>query len=202
MTRRRLLLAAGGAVLLSGGLAAAGAAWGRWWRLPRFEAVRPGVLYRSAAMPTAATQRRVLERSGARTVVILRSEAEMEEGEWYQRERRLAHEAGARVVEIPMAYDTPPRRDQVRRFLEVVDDPAARPVLVHCEAGVVRTGMMVAVYRMEREGWSPEEALEEFQEHAGRRSQDPRRRHILQFIRSYRVKFKEKWRSPAGRAPQ
>ena len=36
-------------------------------------------------------------------------------------------------------------------------------VFVHCHAGVDRTGMAIASYRMAKEGWSPDEAMKEMQ---------------------------------------
>ena len=50
--------------------------------------------------------------------------------------------------------------------MAIVTDPAARPVYVHCLHGVDRTGTMIAIYRMEIEGWRPSEALAEM-EHFG-----------------------------------
>lgn len=46
-------------------------------------------------------------------------------------------------------------------FLAVMDDESNYPVLFHCKAGLHRTGLMTAVYRMEYEGRSRGEALEE-----------------------------------------
>jgi protein-tyrosine phosphatase len=45
-----------------------------------------------------------------------------------------------------------------------MDDPANYPVLIHCKAGLHRTGCLVAVYRMEYEGWSPTEAIAEMKD--------------------------------------
>jgi protein tyrosine/serine phosphatase len=42
-----------------------------------------------------------------------------------------------------------------------MDDPRNYPVLVHCFAGVHRTGAYCAIYRMEYEGWSNAEAIAE-----------------------------------------
>jgi protein tyrosine/serine phosphatase len=42
-----------------------------------------------------------------------------------------------------------------------MDDPAAYPVLIHCKAGLHRTGVMTAVYRMEYQNWTPTEAIRE-----------------------------------------
>ena len=42
-----------------------------------------------------------------------------------------------------------------------MDDAEAYPVLIHCRAGLHRTGVMVGIYRMEYEGWTPREVIAE-----------------------------------------
>jgi protein tyrosine/serine phosphatase len=51
--------------------------------------------------------------------------------------------------------------EDVVRFLRIVNDPARTPMLVHCEHGADRTGMMCAFYRIAVQGWSKEDALRE-----------------------------------------
>jgi len=46
-------------------------------------------------------------------------------------------------------------------FLSVVDDTNAVPVLVHCQHGADRTGTMCAMYRILREGWTADDAIDE-----------------------------------------
>jgi protein tyrosine/serine phosphatase len=112
----------------------------------------PGV-YRGG-QPTSADLV-TLRNQGFRTVVNLRS---------HHSERREVEALGMKAVEIPMRADlvcTPPSQAQVFQFLDTVLDPANQPVFVHCAHGCDRTGVMAAVYRMEVDGWSPREALEE-----------------------------------------
>src|SRR5262249_51100924 len=65
----------------------------------------------------------------------------------------------------------PDRPEAIDRFLEIMDDEANHPVLVHCRAGLHRTGAFCAIYRMEyvdpRLGrrWNQVEAMEEMQDH-------------------------------------
>jgi protein-tyrosine phosphatase len=49
----------------------------------------------------------------------------------------------------------------VEQFLAIMDDSRNYPVLIHCRAGLHRTGVMVALYRMEYEGWTLDEAIRE-----------------------------------------
>ena len=51
--------------------------------------------------------------------------------------------------------------EKLKQFIEVVSDPQNQPVLVHCEHGSSRTGIMVAAYRVLANDWSFEEALKE-----------------------------------------
>jgi tyrosine-protein phosphatase SIW14 len=52
----------------------------------------------------------------------------------------------------------PPMLDE---FLEILDNPKNYPILIHCKAGLHRTGLMTAIYRMEYEKKSVAEVVEE-----------------------------------------
>jgi protein tyrosine/serine phosphatase len=81
-------------------------------------------------------------------------------------------------------YDRPPAID---RFLALMDDPATYPVLLHCRAGLHRTGVMVAVYRMEYEGWTREQVMAEMKAHGfGEWPCTTANDYITQYIESYK----------------
>src|SRR5947207_816368 len=66
----------------------------------------------------------------------------------------------------PRAWESPtggpaPVEEGVRRFNEIMADPRNYPVLVHCFAGVHRTGAYCAIYRMEHERVTNAEAIDE-----------------------------------------
>ncbi len=115
--------------------------------LYHLQTVDPGKLYRSGTLSA-----RGLEKAhsliGMRTIVNLRSEQETHQGSWYQEEKKFAEAKGINLVNIPLLPDTPPTPSQIRQFLDIMRNPDMLPVLVHCEMGVIRTGMMVAVYRI------------------------------------------------------
>lgn len=127
-----------------------------------FRVVADGILYRSGQLTPEGLDRIIQER-GIRTVVSLRKNHERSDGweEAFCAERGVRH---VRIVPRVWAADEEgdiPAEQAVRQFLEVMDHPENYPVLVHCFAGVHRTGTMVAIFRMEYQGWTLEQALAE-----------------------------------------
>jgi atypical dual specificity phosphatase len=66
------------------------------------------------------------------------------------------------TLHLPIEDMTPPERRQVERFVTFVDEHLgeARPVGVHCLAGLGRTGTMIACYLVTR-GHKPDAAIDE-----------------------------------------
>jgi protein-tyrosine phosphatase len=95
---------------------------------------------------------------GIRTVIDLQKDGDSDEA-------RSVAEAGMQFVRIPMTTHAPPTLKQISLFLRIVNDPARRPVYVHCAAGRHRTGVMTAVYRMERDGWTADQAYTEMKQY-------------------------------------
>jgi tyrosine-protein phosphatase SIW14 len=138
----------------------------------RLRVVTPGTLYRSGQL-TAAGFAEAIDRFGIRTVVNLQEDNRdplLPRG-WLGRpavrESEVCESHGVRYVVLDGGVLDHPDQDPGSRprviddFLEVMDDPANHPVLIHCKAGLHRTGLLVAVYRMDHEGWSAAEAVEE-----------------------------------------
>ncbi|MBX5482114.1 MAG: dual specificity protein phosphatase family protein [Myxococcaceae bacterium] len=94
-----------------------------------------------------------LKAMGIKATVDLRAE---ESGE-----PEVAAKYGIRTLRIPITDNTAPTTGQVKTFLDFVTRPENQPAYVHCEAGVGRTGVMVAAYRMAVQGWSADEAIAE-----------------------------------------
>jgi protein tyrosine phosphatase (PTP) superfamily phosphohydrolase (DUF442 family) len=100
-----------------------------------------------------------LRERGIRTVINLRHYHGDTEGE-------RVRAAGMRYERIPLESTDAPTEEQARRFLSIVRDPDAHPIYVHCLHGVDRTGAMIALYRMQEQGWTNSDALAEM-EHFG-----------------------------------
>jgi protein tyrosine phosphatase (PTP) superfamily phosphohydrolase (DUF442 family) len=75
-------------------------------------------------------------------------------------ERTLAREFGFKLVEIPFGwYDM--KKADLDQFLAAVD-AGPTPVYVHCMGGDLRAGILAAHYRIHREGWTFDRAIEEY----------------------------------------
>ena len=146
---RRVLIAT--VAVLAAVAITAGASYEHWAVFRhRFTVVTEGVVYQSAEMPP----QKLLEtvgKYGIRTVIDLRRD-----GPLVAAEREALARAGVTHSHLP----TPqvPTPETVDAFLAVMDDPANRPVLIHCEHGEGRAPLFSALYRIEYEGWSNEEA--------------------------------------------
>ena len=164
-TRRgRVLL-----IVAVGGLIAAGVTveWVSEGNYPahNFGVVRPGVMYRSGQPEDEAAWRALENQSHIRTVIDLRED--MPQEKWAIVERDFCVRYGIRHVKLPI--DTAgPTPEQFKQFLDIANDPSCWPILVHCQLGKSRTGVMVAAYRMLVQGWSRQDAMadaEKYKDH-------------------------------------
>jgi protein tyrosine/serine phosphatase len=80
-------------------------------------------------------------------------------------EQRLVESAGMKFYAIPMTTSDRPSDAAVTKFLGLVNNPANLPVYVHCKGGRHRTGVMTAVYRMTKDGWSADQAFAEMKKY-------------------------------------
>jgi tyrosine-protein phosphatase SIW14 len=124
--------------------------------------VKDGVLYRSAQLTIPGLQRMVHDYR-IKTVVSLRFGEKAND----QAEEKYCQENGINFVRIPPRSWTfnedgeAPASIGLAKWREVMADEKNYPVLLHCFAGTHRTGAYVAVYRMDFEGWTNEQALHE-----------------------------------------
>lgn len=134
-------------------------------QMRKFHVVRDDVLYRSGQM-TLTGLKRVVHDRGIKTVVTLRDASDPKNPPPDLEEEQYCRAEGIKYCRIsPRNWWAPdgsvPAEKGVKKFRDIMDHPKNYPVLVHCFAGVHRTGAYVAVYRMEFEHWSNEQALSE-----------------------------------------
>ena len=118
-----------------------------------FGTVQPGEIYRSA-QPSPWFLGWLVRQHGIRTLVNLRGDTDGFESAFAARH-------GLRLYSFDLSASRPPRQADVERFLAILEDPANRPLLVHCRNGVDRTGYMLGLYRVAHQGWDAARALRE-----------------------------------------
>jgi protein tyrosine phosphatase (PTP) superfamily phosphohydrolase (DUF442 family) len=69
----------------------------------------------------------------------------------------LVSSLGMRYINIPVVWKTP-TQDGLDRFMDVMDENKGKKILVHCQANF-RATAFVAMYRILRQGWEPQDAL-------------------------------------------
>ena len=96
-----------------------------------------------------------LKADGVKAVLNLRQPTEHRAEE----EAAAVAKAGLKYFNIPVEYRAPTDA-QVDEFLKITDDPANRPMFIHCTAAI-RVGAFWMIRRVVRDGLSIDAALEE-----------------------------------------
>ena len=178
----------------------------------RLREVVPGRFYRSGQL-TAEGLAEVKERFGIKTVLNVQDDypdPDVARSFWDWRtvkEHELCERLGMRYVVI--APDLVPRHlvpehrpAAIDQFLALMDDEANYPVLIHCRAGLHRTGVLTAVYRMEYQGWSPAAAFRELKAHGfGPFACTAANDYVKQYVLTYRPGLRRPAETARAAAP-
>jgi protein tyrosine/serine phosphatase len=163
----------------------------------RLRTVAPGKLYRSGQM-TADGFADSIRELGIRVVINVQNEfpdpdlrRSFLDSDTVS-ESEMCRQLGVRYVllepDLVSPSTVPPNRPQViDQFLALLDDPANYPILLHCKAGLHRTGVLVALYRMEYDGWDVAAAMAELKENGfGDMAATSANDYITQYILTYK----------------
>ena len=115
-----------------------------------------------------------LKADGVKTVLNLRRPGEHRAAE----EQAAVEKAGLKYINIPVDYQNPTDAN-VEEFLQVTDDPANRPMFIHCTAAI-RVGAFWMIRRVLRDGMAVDAALEE-----ARKVGLVRSPHLVEFAQRY-----------------
>lgn len=163
----------------------------------RLRVVAPGVLYRSGQM-TADGFAHTIQKFGIRTVVNVQNEfpdpdlrrSFLDAGT--EKESDLCRRMNVNYVTLqpdllPRSSERVRKLQVIEPLLALLDDPKNHPILIHCKAGLHRTGVLVAVYRMEYEGWSAARAMTELKDQGfGASEATSANDYVRQYILHYR----------------
>jgi len=114
-----------------------------------FKVVEHGKLYRSGKLSLVGLHL-VCRKYGIKTIISLIPLKQSAEQDYCKMEERFCRKHNIKLINIPMIVDNPPEPEKVRQFLQISMNSDFQPVLVHCEAGIIRTNMIIATYLKNR----------------------------------------------------
>ncbi len=120
--------------------------------IDEFHAVSPGI-YRGAVPGVNGLQ--ALAKFGVKTIINLKTNFTGDD------ERRIAESLGMQYVAKPMVPFLRPQDRDMAEILRILADGSQHPVFVHCRHGQDRTGLVIGLYRVFVENWSPAAAYDE-----------------------------------------
>lgn len=129
-------------------------------KVKRVRVVSEGKLYRCGQLTTAGFTD-TIERFGIKTLVNLQDEDPDPKLGKGLTESQFCQKVGVNYVYLPPDLVAEGEPVTIEKFLALCDNKNAYPILIHCKAGLHRTGTMAAFYRIEYEGWTPQAAMRE-----------------------------------------
>ncbi len=120
-----------------------------------FHVVVPGTVYRSRQMGGSALEA-TMRKYGIRSVLNLRGKSFTQS--WYSEETNTVALLQAQYLDIPLSAGREVTDAEIERLLTAMRN-APKPLLIHCNAGADRTGLVSALYLYSIEGRSSEESV-------------------------------------------
>ncbi|MFO1054435.1 MAG: hypothetical protein U1F36_19615 [Planctomycetota bacterium] len=117
----------------------------------RLIAIDDGSVFQSAEIPPEQLVE-VSKARGIKAVIDLRDTRP----DAIEAERKALQAAGIEHLHVPSLQDPTP--ETIATVLDLMGDPRHQPLLVHCEHGEGRSVLMAALYRIEKKGFSNEDA--------------------------------------------
>ena len=105
-----------------------------------FHSVIPGCVYRSGQLSSESLEDHAT-REGIRSVINLRGANPGEE--WYESECAVARRQDLKFYDLPVDSQCP-TTPELRELLQVLEQ-CPKPVLIHCQSGIDRSGIVAAI---------------------------------------------------------
>lgn len=119
--------------------------------------VDEGKLYRSKQLSIEELDS-VVKKYNIKTVVNFRFTEE--DGQIFEKEKEYMQSSGLNFIHYPLtAYDIP-SKEMLEQIFQIFDT-APRPILIHCARGADRTGLFAALWVLEIQQGSLEDALQQ-----------------------------------------
>lgn len=96
---------------------------------------------------------------GIKTILNLRG-GQLDEA-WFLEELDYAVINNVKLISVRLSGKHQPQPHALAQIYRVLENPDNWPILVHCQGGIHRTGLIVAIYRIKYQGWSKKDALDE-----------------------------------------
>jgi protein tyrosine/serine phosphatase len=116
-----------------------------------FHVVSDGRVYRSGQM-SARTLADTIQRRGIRSVVNLRGASPRDD--WYRAETNTTGQFGVQRLDYGLSAGREVSDSEIQSIMEFLRR-APKPVLIHCQGGADRTGLISAIYLYTIEGNTP-----------------------------------------------
>ena len=127
-----------------------------------FETITEGKVYKSGVIPPDEIESYV-KKHQIKSIVDLRfpGTADLVNNPEIPQELTAEKEAVAKIDGVNYfnnGSDQVPKPENLKTFFKIMDNPDNYPVLIHCYHGVGRAEMYSAIYRIEYENWTNEQA--------------------------------------------
>ena len=177
MNRRRWIVLA--LICLLAGVGSAISQYKYYFWPKRFHVVEAGQIYRGGWQKPGPL-RRLLRTYQIKTLLNVACNPTEPEADG---KGPIVHELGVAWHKILMPGTGLGTFAQLDEAADVLADPSNRPVFVHCAAGVHRTNMAIAAYRLQHCRWNLEQTLEEMARYGFDRERDSGQvEHLLGYV--------------------
>lgn len=103
---------------------------------------------------------KILKEMGVKTIINLEDNEDA-----LQTEKVIARDLKMRWISSPMSSEIYPTDEQLNDILSALTDEDNFPIFIHCKHGEDRTGLIIGLYRVFKNGWNPRIAYEEMLEY-------------------------------------